>query len=107
MHLKTQISYSDSEESALSGAYDQWRTNIFSPTELENMYKVEYFDAAAKKVKPDDMKEMIRISSNVDKHINWIKQDHDLGFTNIILHNVNREQERFINDFGDKVLLWL
>jgi hypothetical protein len=27
-----------------------------------------------------------------------------LGFTRIILHNVNREQENFIKVFGEKVL---
>jgi hypothetical protein len=27
-----------------------------------------------------------------------------LGFERIVLHNVNREQELFIQDFGEKVL---
>jgi hypothetical protein len=28
----------------------------------------------------------------------------ELGFDELILHNVNREQEQFINVFGEKVL---
>jgi hypothetical protein len=47
---------------------------------------------------------MVRISPDVQQHIDWIAKDMELGFERIILHNVNREQELFINDFGEKVL---
>ena len=104
MYLKVQLSYSSTDEEALKGAYDQWRTNVLSPEILDDLWQVAQFDAAAKYVRPEDLKSMVHISSNPQQHIDWIKQYIDLGFEKIILHNVNREQERFINDFGDKVL---
>jgi probable non-F420 flavinoid oxidoreductase len=102
--LKAQLSYATSEEEALQGAWDQWRTNIFKSTALAELWQVEQFDMVAEFVQPDELKSMVRISSNIDQHIDWIKEDMTLGFERIILHNVNREQELFIQTFGEKVL---
>jgi coenzyme F420-dependent glucose-6-phosphate dehydrogenase len=104
MYLKVQLSYAPTEEEALSGAFDQWRTNILSSEILDDLWQVAQYDGAAQFVRPEDLKSMVHVSSNPQQHIDWIKQYIDLGFEKIILHNVNRDQERFINDFGDKVL---
>jgi G6PDH family F420-dependent oxidoreductase len=104
VYLKTQLSYAASEEQALQGAWDQWRTNIFHSTVLGDLWQVEQFDALGELVQPEEIKDMVRISSSIEKHIDWIRQDMQLGFTRIILHNVNREQENFIKVFGEKVL---
>jgi coenzyme F420-dependent glucose-6-phosphate dehydrogenase len=50
------------------------------------------------------MKDLVNISDSTDQHLDWIMSYADLGFTDIIIHNVNRNQERFIEDFGAKVL---
>lgn len=104
VYLKVQLSYDDTEEAALEGAHDQWRTNIFSGTVLGELWKVEQFDALGKHIQPNEITSMIRISPDPDLHVKWIQQDMELGFERIILHNVNRKQEKFIRDFGDKVL---
>lgn len=104
MFLKAQLSYAKSADEALEGAYDQWRTNIFHGTVLGDLSKVAQFDALGEMVQREELSEMVRISSNIDQHIEWIRQDISLGFERIILHNVNREQELFIRDFGEKVL---
>jgi coenzyme F420-dependent glucose-6-phosphate dehydrogenase len=102
--LKVQLSYAKSDEEALKGAHEQWRTNIFTGTVLADLWRVEQFDAIGNMVQPGEMHKMVRISSNIQKHIDWIKQDMQLEFERIILHNVNREQELFINTFGEHVL---
>lgn len=102
--LKVQLSYARDEKAAMTGAYDQWRTNIFQGTVLADMPTTSHYDAAAEWVKPEDVSKMVRISSDLDQHIAWIQKDMELGFERIILHNVNREQEMFIMDFGQKVL---
>ena len=104
VYLKVQLSYAETEKEALDGAYHQWRTNIFSGTVLGDLDRVEQFDALGEFVQPSEMHKMVRISSDVQKHIDWIKKDMELGFERIILHNVNRQQEKFIDVFGDKVL---
>lgn len=102
--LKVQLSYAESEEEALMGAHDQWRTNIFHSTVLGDLWQVDQFDELGKFVQPEELKDMVRISSSIDQHMDWIKQDMQLGFDRIILHNVNREQELFIQTFGEKIL---
>jgi len=104
MYLKTQLSFASSEQAALDGAYDQWRTNNFHGTVLGDLSKVSQFDALGEMVQHEELKDMVRISADPDQHIEWIKQDISLGFERIILHNVNREQEAFIRTFGEKVL---
>lgn len=104
VYLKVQLSYAGSEDAALQGAYDQWRTNIFSGSVLGDLWSVEHFDALGELVRPQEMYKMVRISADVQQHIDWIKKDMELDFDRIILHNVNREQENFIDVFGEKVL---
>ena len=103
-YLKVQLSYAASEEEALQGAWQQWRSNIFHSTVLGELWQVEQFDELGKFVQPEELKEMVRISADIDQHIEWLKGDIELGFDAIILHNVNRQQELFIKDFGEKVL---
>ncbi|HZG38928.1 MAG TPA: TIGR03885 family FMN-dependent LLM class oxidoreductase [Nodosilinea sp.] len=104
MYLKVQLSYSETEEMALQGAHDQWRTNIFESTMLAELRHPRQFDAAAVFVKPEDMYQYVRISTDPQQHIEWLQKDIDLGFETISLHNVNREQQPFIEAFGEKVL---
>lgn len=104
LYLKVQLSYAATEEEALHGAWDQWRTNIFHSSVLGDLWQVAQFDELGKFVQPEELRQMVRISSNLQQHINWIKQDMELGFERIILHNVNRQQEEFIKVFGEKVL---
>lgn len=46
----------------------------------------------------------MRISADPHRHIEWLHKDIELGFSEIILHSVNREQQHFIDVFGEKVL---
>lgn len=104
MRLKVQLSYDKNKDSALQGAFEQWKTNIFESELLTELPLVKQFEQAAKFVKPEDMKEMVNISSEPGQHIEWIQQYIDLGFDEIVLHNVNKNQEQYIDDFGEKVL---
>lgn len=104
MIVKVQLSYARDEQTAIDGAYDQWRTNIFQGTVLGDLHKVEQFDALGEFVTIEKLKEMVNISSDPKVHTNLIRSYIDIGFDTIILHNVNRDQGTFIEDFGEKVL---
>jgi len=104
MYLKVQLSYAQDEAQARAGAFDQWRTNIFKSVTLAELWTPKQFDAAAQFMKPEDMDSGVRISANPEQHIEWLRKDIELGFSEIILHNVNREQQPFIEVFGEKVL---
>lgn len=104
MYLKVQLSYAGDRQTALQGAYDQWRTNIFDNSLLTELKLPKQFDMAAECVKPDDMADFVRVSPDPQQHLEWIQKDIELGFETISLHNVNREQRSFIETFGEKVL---
>jgi coenzyme F420-dependent glucose-6-phosphate dehydrogenase len=104
MFLKVQLSYAQDEAQARQGAYDQWRNNIFENVMLAELRTPEQFDVAGKFVKPEDLDDFVRISADPEQHIEWLQKDVELGFSEIILHNVNREQQLFIEVFGERVL---
>jgi len=104
MFLKVQLSYALTDEEAAQGAWEQWRTNIFDSVLLSDLRSPEQFDVAARFVTPENMHGHVRISRDTARHIEWLRQDLELGFDHIYLHNVNRGQKRFIEDFGDRVL---
>jgi hypothetical protein len=65
---------------------------------------VGQFDEAAQFVRPEDLDPFVHISSDLDRHAEWIRGFQEMGFNRITLHNVNREQEPFIHAFGETVL---
>lgn len=102
--LKVQLSYESTYDLALQGAFDQWNTNIFESSLLADLNTVEQFEAAAKFVRPEDLHDAVHISDRVEEHLEILKGYKQMGFETLILHNVNRNQERFIEDFGKHVL---
>ncbi len=104
MLLKVQLSYDKTETAAREKAYQQWRNNIFENTVMTELRTPAQFDAVGQFVQPDQLDEHIRISADLNQHIDWLKQDIELGFDELLLHNVNREQEQFIQVFGESVL---
>jgi coenzyme F420-dependent glucose-6-phosphate dehydrogenase len=102
--LKVQLSYGSSDEDALNGAFNQWKTNIFKSNMLAELKTPEQFEAAGELIDPDIMKEHVKISGNLNEHADWINEYASLGFDEIVLHNVNTNQKQFIEDFGNKVL---
>ncbi|MCC9167328.1 TIGR03885 family FMN-dependent LLM class oxidoreductase [Pontibacter harenae] len=104
MYLKVQLSYADTEQKALQQAHEQWRSNIFPSAVLSDLRTAKQLEQSAMFVREEDMKEHVRISAEPNQHLEWLQQDLELGFTQLMLHNVNLEQERFIEVFGDKVV---
>jgi len=104
MALKVQLSYHPDEALAWAGAHEQWRTNIFENTMLAELSTPKQFEAAAAFVKPENLEGFVRVSADPKQHLEWLQKDVELGFSDILLHNVNREQQAFIETFGEKVL---
>lgn len=104
MILKVQLSYDRTEEMARAKAHHQWRNNIFKSVVLTELLTPQQFDAAGEFVKPDELYEHVRISADIEQHIEWLQKDIELGFNELILHNVNREQQQFIEIVGEKVI---
>jgi coenzyme F420-dependent glucose-6-phosphate dehydrogenase len=104
MLLKVQLSYDESEDVAREGAHEQWKSNVFGSDMLAELRTPKEFEQAAKYVKPDEMDESVNISNDPQKHIEWLQEYINMGFHELVLHNVNKKQEQFIKLFGEKVL---
>ncbi|KAA6439055.1 TIGR03885 family FMN-dependent LLM class oxidoreductase [Dyadobacter flavalbus] len=104
VYLKVQLSYDTTYAKALEGAHHQWKNNIFSSALLSDIRGAKGFDAAGSVVRPEDLKSSVRISDSTDQHLEWLARDIEAGVTELYLHNVNTEQQQFIDVFGEKVL---
>jgi alkanesulfonate monooxygenase SsuD/methylene tetrahydromethanopterin reductase-like flavin-dependent oxidoreductase (luciferase family) len=102
--VQVHLSWAPDEDIALELAHDQWRTNVFAPPLCWDLATVEQFDIAAEHVSPEAMRETVLISSDLDRHVEVLTELAALGFDEIYLHHVGREQERFIDAFGEHVL---
>ena len=67
------------------------QTDIRSPKQFDDMSEL---------VKPQDIHQKVRISADIEDHIKWLEEDVKQGFEHIYIHNVNRNQKKFIEDFG-------
>ncbi|XXX79450.1 TIGR03885 family FMN-dependent LLM class oxidoreductase [Sorangium sp. So ce134] len=104
MVLQAKIAYDADEGAALREAHAQWRTNVLPPRLLASLTAPEHFDAAASFVRPEDVAAQVRVSSDTARHAAWLREDAELGFDTIYVHNVTLNQQAFIDAFGERVL---
>ena len=104
VHLQVKLSFADSEHDALDGAHQQWRTNVLEGAVSEQLRQPAQFEAAAAHVRPEDMREAVRVSADAHQQAAWLHEDLELGVDQVYLHNVNRRQSGFIERFGKDVL---
>jgi alkanesulfonate monooxygenase SsuD/methylene tetrahydromethanopterin reductase-like flavin-dependent oxidoreductase (luciferase family) len=102
--LQVHLSYARDEQTALEIAHDQWRANLVGPPASWDWDSVAVFDSAARFVPPEAMHQGVRISADPAQHAAWLREYADLGFDEIYLHHVGKEQREFIDVFGAKVL---
>jgi coenzyme F420-dependent glucose-6-phosphate dehydrogenase len=97
------LSWAPTDEEALRNAMVEWpnggmkfpKQDIKSPLDFEQM---------AKLVRPEDFEGRMLISSDPEKHRVQIQRFLDLGFDQVYLHNVGRNQKEWIEVFGRDVL---
>ena len=102
--VQVHLSWAPDEDSALEIAFDQWRTNVFAPPLCWDLHTVEQFDIAAEHVSPEAVRDTVLVSADPGRHVEVLRELAALGFDEIYLHHVGREQERFIDAFGEHVL---
>lgn len=102
--LQVHVAWAPDEAHALRIAHDQWRTMVFGPPLSWDLETVEQFDAAARYVRPDDVRAAVLVSSDLERHVGWLQEAAALGFDEIYVHHVGRDQRAFIDAFGDRVL---
>lgn len=104
IYLKVQLSCAPTREEAVKLAHEQWRTNVGTSAVHAELRLPEQFEAASQFIGPEEVAQSVRISLDPEEHVELIKKDLELGFEKIVLHNVGKNQEYFLNFFGKEVL---
>ena len=104
VYLQAQVCYAASDEQARTEAFERWPTAALAPDLLADLRLPADVDAALKNVRPEDVWENMRISSDLDQHVAWLREDATLGYEIAHVHNVGRDQRAFIEAYGDYVL---
>lgn len=104
VYLQLAFSYSrQSKQKALEGAWEQWKSNMLPPGELANLCTPEQFDEATKHITMQDVAEKIIVFTDITELFELIGTYKSMAVARIFLHNINRQQEEFIEDFaGEK-----
>ncbi len=100
VYLQFAFSYANNNDEAEREAYDQWRSNILPLAQLADYTRVEQFDKASEKVSPRDVIDVIPPYSDIGALRESIQPYLELDIDRLILHNVSRRQELFIEDYG-------
>jgi probable non-F420 flavinoid oxidoreductase len=104
LFMQVGLNWAATEEEALKGAHEQWRYNVLGGEVNWELRSPEHFDTATRHVRPEDMRESVLISSSLQQHVDWLSEFIALGFEELQLHQVDRNQRSFIEAFGAKVL---
>jgi G6PDH family F420-dependent oxidoreductase len=101
--LQVKVSYAKSDEEAIDSAVRDWPNGgmNFPKADIRNP---EDFEAMSKLVRPESFKNRVLTTADLEKHVAYIQHFIDLGFKEIHVHNVNRDQESFIEAYGKHVL---
>jgi probable non-F420 flavinoid oxidoreductase len=107
LFLQVTLNWAPTEEEALQGAHAQWRYNALGGEVNWELRSPRDFDTATRLVRPEDMRDTVLISSDLGRHAAWLNEFVELGFEELQLHQVARNQHAFIEAFGAKVLTQL
>ncbi|MBB6098998.1 putative non-F420 flavinoid oxidoreductase [Deinobacterium chartae] len=104
MSLQVHVAYAPSEQEALEAAHRQWAFGPLPSAVNTELSTPAQFEAACALITPEQVKTAVRISSDLEQHAAWLREDLELGFDRLYLHEVGPAQERFIEAFGRRVL---
>ena len=101
--LQIKVSYAATNEAAVDQAVKEWPNGgmSFPKGDIRNP---EDFEAMAKLVRPENFKNRVLMSADLDEHVAHIQHFIDLGFPEIYIHNVGRNQAEFIDAYGKHVV---
>ncbi|MDQ3879523.1 MAG: TIGR03557 family F420-dependent LLM class oxidoreductase [Chloroflexota bacterium] len=101
--LQLHVSWAPTADDALDNAMRQWPNGGMNFPK-QDIRSPEDFAAMAKLVRPEHFQNRVLISADLDEHAAHVQRYVDMGFDEVHLHNVGRNQAEFIRAFGESVL---
>lgn len=104
MYLQVVLSFAPTREEAAHAAHKEWRQAGLEKSDLANLDSPQAFDRATARLDIRDIESSVRISNSIVEHADWLSRDAELGFERLYLHNVHRDQQRFLGEFAERVM---
>jgi probable non-F420 flavinoid oxidoreductase len=104
VRVQVKVAWATTDDTALAGAFDQWRTNVFDSALMADIERVEQFEIAARHVRPEDVRGSVLVSADPAQHAAWLRELLDAGVDELFVHQVPKNQTEFIDVFAEKVL---
>lgn len=101
--LQIHVSWAETQAVAESNAIREW-PNGGMPFPKQDVRHPEDFANMAMLVRPEHFTNRVLISADLDEHATHVQKFVDMGFDEVHVHNVGRNQAEFIAAFGEKVL---
>jgi coenzyme F420-dependent glucose-6-phosphate dehydrogenase len=101
--LQLHLSWAETDEEAIANAMTEW-PNGGMPYPKQDVRSPKDFEAMARFVRPEDFAGRMLMSADPEVHRKEIQKFLDLGFDQVYLHNVGRNQAAWIDVFGREVL---
>ncbi len=102
--LQIHVSWARTEQEAIDNAMVEWPNGGMAFFPKQDIKNPEDFEGIAKLVRPEDFKNRVLLSSDLDVHTKHIQHYVDMGYDEVHIHNVGRNQAEFIEVFGREVI---
>ncbi|MDQ6693923.1 MAG: TIGR03557 family F420-dependent LLM class oxidoreductase [Chloroflexota bacterium] len=101
--IQLHVSWAGSDDEAIQQAVKEWPNGgmNFPKQDIRNP---EDFEAMSKLVRPENFKGRVLSSADLEAHREHVQHYADLGFNEIYVHNVGRNQKEFIEAYGREVI---
>lgn len=101
--IQLHVSWADSDQASIDQAVKEWPNGgmNFPKADIRNP---EDFEAMQKLVRPENFKGRVLTSADLSVHREHLQHFVDLGFTELYVHNVGRNQREFIEAYGREVI---
>ncbi len=104
VRIQAAIALERSDRVAEAAAYNNWGIATLEANQLQDIELPEHFDALVEKHKPNEVADILRVSSDIQQHIDWLKADFSTGVETVYLHYVGKNIESFIESYAKFVL---
>jgi coenzyme F420-dependent glucose-6-phosphate dehydrogenase len=101
--IQLHVSWAEDQEAAEKQAVSEW-PNGGMPFPKADIRNPEDFAAMAKLIHIDNFRNRVLTSADLDEHLEHVQHYVDLGFDEVYIHNVGRNQEEFIKAYGESVI---
>ena len=102
--LQIHVSWARNEADAIENAMVEWPNGGMAFFPKQDIKNPEDFAGIAKLVRPEDFKNRVLISDDLEVHAKHIQRYVDMGYDEVHVQNVGRNQAEFIEVFGREVI---